>query len=61
MALGFQPLPGESWRDCVRRLGRKYGYEFEVMEAFDKNLAAGDSEAAAAFEACSEFDVCELT
>ena len=58
--LQISRLDGETWLECARRLGRKYGLERELMEAFEKNLKAGDSEATAAFEACYKWDVCEL-
>ena len=53
-------LPGESWRDCASRYGRKYGLEREVLDEFDKNIAAGDPEDDAAHAACFDWDVCEL-
>jgi calcineurin-like phosphoesterase family protein len=60
VGLEIKRLDGESWRDCARRLGRKYGLEAEVMVAFEKNLKARDSETTAALEACYEWDLCEL-
>ena len=53
-------IAGETWRECAARIGRKYGLEHEVLAEFDKNVAAGDPEDDAAFNACWDWDVCEL-
>jgi hypothetical protein len=56
----IQRLPGESWRDCVKRIGLKYGLDHEVLTDFDRNVGAGEPEDEAAFNACWSWDVCEL-
>jgi hypothetical protein len=55
----LKQLDDESWRDCARRIGQKYGLEFEVMKSFEANLRAGDSEEVAAIEACHQWDLCD--
>jgi hypothetical protein len=38
--LQISRLDGETWRDCARRLGRKYGLEREVMARSDQICSA---------------------
>lgn len=59
-AFRISPLPSESWRDCAARLGRERGLEGEVMEHFEKMRQKGFDDETAAFDACYEWDLCEI-
>jgi hypothetical protein len=50
-----------TWREAALAQGARYGLESDVAEAFDKYIAAGDSETAAAWAACYDWDVLDLT
>lgn len=60
LGLGIAREPGETWRACAARYGKKWGLEAEVLAAFDADVAAGTSERDAAWGACQEWDVCEI-
>ena len=49
---------GETWLDCAVRMGDEYGLGEEVREAYERHRAGGAAEEAAAFYACSDWDVC---
>ena len=42
VSLSISRLDGETWRDCARRMGRKYGLEHEVMEDFARGFLVAD-------------------
>lgn len=51
----------ESWRECVKRYGGKYGPVNDMLAQFDRDVAAGMPEDEAALGACIDWDVCDLT
>lgn len=51
---------GESWLQCALRYAKKYGVELEVQDAYNEHIASGSDEAEAAFDACYDWDICEL-
>lgn len=54
-------LVNETWRECAHRYGARYGLEIEVLREYDRNISEFKmSEAEAAFDACYEWDICEL-
>ncbi len=60
VGLAIKRLEGETWRDCAARIARKNGLELEVMVAFDEAIKRGVPDDEAAWEACYEWDVCDL-
>lgn len=59
MALVVRKLEGETWRECAVRYAARYGLESEVLEIFDRDVAAGVEEGRACWNACYEWDVVE--
>lgn len=53
----------ETWREAAGRFGRAHGLEQEVTEAFDRIMRSRPDadEASVAFQACFEWDCCNLT
>jgi hypothetical protein len=50
----------ESWFDCAMRYARKHGLEDEVKEDFEIAIRSGVPPEEAAFDACYEWDVCDV-
>lgn len=56
MALGYTRHSEETWREATARYAREQGLEQEVLEIYDRELAAGEREYNAGFIALSEWD-----
>lgn len=50
---------GETWRDCVVRISRKFGVEDECVPVFDSQVDGGIAESEAAWNALFEWDCIE--
>lgn len=50
----------ETWLQAALRLAKPWGVEAEIQESYDSAIAEGISEAQAAFDACYDWDICEL-
>lgn len=60
IGLGFSRYPSESWRDCVKRYGKKNGVEVECLNLFDASVAEGKMQTEAAFDALYEWDALDM-
>lgn len=50
----------ETWLACALRHAAPYGLGIEILEWYNRGVAAGKSEEDAALDACMEWDVCVL-
>ncbi len=50
---------GETWRDAVIRIAKKFGLEDECIPIFDSQVDGGVPENEAAYNALYEFDAVE--
>jgi hypothetical protein len=60
MSLVLAKAEGETWRDAAVRYARAYGLGAEVAADYERFRKSGDSEAAAAWSACYEWDVLDF-
>lgn len=60
VALGYTRLPEETYRGAVERIAAKFGLQEECLEVYDREVATGVEEHAAAWSALYEWDVLDL-